>query len=178
VWGALPLAVPRDAHRRTWSPPTDSATGRAASAQKSHQGTSSSGSGHGGGSGASGRSAAPPQYDAVFALSNGVTTSYAPSGQLNWQTHDLPGWSEGHHGWLLRLPRASSGASSSSSSGRAGGGGTDPHVHGDPHRADPLGMELLVRNSWKQELCRSVTATSSPSSLFTFTCPLLLEPQF
>ena len=145
MWGALPLAVPRDAHRRTWSPPTDSATGRAASAQKSHQGTS--GGGGSGGSGSSGgRSAAPPQYDAVFALSNGVTTSYAPSGQLNWQTHDLPGWSEGHHGWLLRLPRARSDVSSG-----AGGDGADPHVHGDPHRADPLGMELLVRRMKQQQ---------------------------
>jgi hypothetical protein len=142
VRGALPLAVPRDAERCAWRPPS-TATGHAAAAR-----------GH------AGRGGRPRAWDAVFALSNGVATSYGPAGQLNWQTHDLPGWSEGARGWVLRLPRARAAA--------------DPHVHGDPHRDDPLGMELLVnktnnrtsKNNGCSAFCRrrGVAASRSYSS--------------
>ena len=69
------------------------------------------------------------QWDALFAVSSGVVSSYGPSGELNWQLHDAPTWGEGNRGWLLRLPPALSSQAARLGSGlQAGpGGGSDLH---------------------------------------------------
>jgi hypothetical protein len=86
----------------------------------------------------------PMQFDAVFAVSSGAVTSYAPDGRLNWQTAGGPTWSEGSGGWLLRLPAPRGLASAAQQAYHLGAGLSQRRVGSGGAGAEELSLELLV----------------------------------
>ena len=91
----------------------------------------------------------PLQFDAVFAVSTGVASSYGPDGRLNWQTYDAPSWSEGNGGWLLRLPTPQAPDD--------GGGGGRRRSGGGGSGAEELSLELLVAGESRLAVLSALT---------------------